>query len=1691
MGLLLNIPLISSVKSDHDGFLSHVKSAGFSEPNTGNVYKVTSYNVTPYSVNSKNGSVIQISRIQLNMVERKPLGGPTIIQTLNFSPLLVDFDIHCSPSHCYLVAITSKTKLNIELYSWQRTHFDLQAKRSSFATPHSVKLFQIHSNFYVAIAQDQLHLSPKGLTRDYDEPNRFIGCAILRFARGHEKAVEYHQFIKLPFQPNYVNYYRSTGSSKLTSDLSPRLKENSYVVFSVERNPNLSNPVQASAFIWSPLNEYFWPTRLAHDVVVETRPGYRTPVLIFPGETSPINRTQLYPYGRFQPVELCFDQLQRLLTDRESYARKLIDSSRSIWRSTHSLGHEKLGRAEQANVSAQVIVHGNVLVEGSLIESPQISLIGGQLPPNVTYTQMSTLIDTHSPTIVENKLRQAHYKLRYMREKLGRATSIPVERETNYFNGRVRFFGHIYANRVIFKNNGISNSNVRLNGIPFHQLEHELVSLRGAQEIAAGVIFEGNVVADLLEIHGLINGLYMLRDAVDITSNRVQVIDSNSQFAPNQALSFNSISTPDVILSHNASFNNVRLDDFITTDDSTQIIHGYKSFRRLAMNQLDLADSNVLLNNFNITHLALKALYKQKLTSDYQVINADHVTFSGPVTADRLILNNFVNGHVNITTLIHDSVKKFDINQQIISGTKNFSKGLRIARMVTEGSINGIQMSQVFNLNPLPPQPDLVRFANASAFAHLSAPILGNYTFTSPVNIEGNLNTGLINGVNITMRAIRRFPPASLPNNTAPQVVRGRKTFYRPLRIINQVKLRQVQSIGQIPSLYPLVNGIDLRLINEGIRRQVRNPPLIYIDNLEIDGNLNLFTHQNRSAPSTVTLGNFSHCPLDAIRNKLVLGGREDQTLTIPIRVKTLRSRFLTLESRALNGYDIENDFVLRAGRSGSAYDPIEHIFGNKVFEHLFIDPLPPLLPPPNRPQFVSNFNGPRNVVFGPMVKLNGITQLELQNFVALERKKNTTGETVFPTLDVYGDITAKTINGYRWPADILLKSVGANSGAALPPLAHRRIYSPLVFLDQSTLRVDNQLVLRGPIQLAGRMNGVNLTEFSHQSATYGDKDLMSIARPIRNKMFLGGITVTGELRSQGLIDGINFDEMRRRVVRTSQGPPGSRTRILGQKVFMSDVSFNAPVNIVYLNDLALDHHLRRIQIEPGNDIVRVFGKKSITGALIIRRDLVVQGLINGFNFAELEARAIRLSSERNEIQFNETLTIEGNVFMDNLLIDERNGIIDGVKLRNLLPINAVGNREFVLSQPTVTRQNLTQGYQLNVAGLIQDCQITCSLSQAASPTNLRVITDERRVIPQPVAPPPISYPPRQIHYNGQNVSYMRTTPPYVHQVNYPLSVPSLTRHVIRPPIDHGRALQSLAMRPPMAVTYEKQNPIKRSSIQTNTLATFDHSDYLRRQIHSLNLLRLHSSSNLVIGFIEAPSNDISHLPNRPRLRSNNFVWSKSFLQLDQIDFPFQPTTYHLSVGVSTNYDGQNITKVLSSLGGGDFHQLSSLPIESPNSAMFLRIMEQQTLFLLISQDYKTVASRHSGNQCPRIDNLIGVPEGVQEIGGVHVYLFHALQNSSSLTSAYFDLYQTIDLAGIDGFESFSYRGSTYALAISRIASRVYVMLLRGYAGFQVVSYVDCPRLDYVKIVYTDSRRPTLIVYQSNGVHVLMEAVII
>lgn len=1751
--LLWLVAYVTSGQADERTY-SPVKRLAFRDPNINYFYEVTSYNVSsprePQPL-----SVIRVFKTKLDDATLKPVGKNELVQTLtSFGPGLVDFDLHCLPSHCYLVTVTARPHENVDLYAWQRTQFDHQAQRSSYAIPSAVKLFRIHNGFYIAIAQQQLHLEPyKTELRQYQRGNNFksklIGCAVFKFRKGAESALKYHQYIKLPFQPFDVDKFESLSASR---NLNGQQLRNHFVVFGEDLNGWPENSAQYASHLykWSPIDDQFWPSRLTRSIkIIKPKGVYGPKIIQFPGEQLFINVSTpqaLPPPPIIDPlaqISQCFSQLDRALAFRELMSRKLIDLSQTLWRAPQGTGMAFIAQTE---VTAQVIVHGNVVVRGSFASSPHISVIQ---PGIVPIQNVTTYARGHSPALINDLLDRASNKLNHIQLKLAQAVSIfggAVE-----INSPVRLFAPISANLVNFGHSGIYNSDVRINGLPFRQLEHELLAMRGHQDIANRVVFEGNVYADLLEIHSSINNMYYLRDALDVTTPRLQIIEAPALAFGQPPLAFQHLITNEVWLTPSTPVNDIVLADFITRAiPYEQIIYGNKHISHLtAISSFDVMGPGVLINDYDIAMLAENAIRLR--AGGEQILEASQLTFAQAIRVKKLYIQGLINNQINVSTIIHDSVKRIDNQVQRIYGFKRFAAGLRIARLTTDGSINGVPIRNVFNLNHLPPYADY-------ATNTIPAPITGNFAFTAPVTIGGELDARLVNGVDLSKFVVRRAPIAAynVTGNLVhlPQIVRGHKIFLRPLRVLNGISMLDARA-DNITLIGPsLVNGYDVRVVHSNMQNMMLNPKEIFIDTLELEGNLNLGS-LNGSVP---ILGGIGYCPIDAFRSRVVLAGDEQQVIDAPISVDSLFAYSASFEANAINDqFNIPEDFVLRmpyVSQFNNDSVNFQTVHGRKSFERIVIghSDRHPVLPPPMLKQpFTAISPGSPALILGSIASLNNVTHDELLRFVASERHRNSTGETVFEEMRVFGNITARYVNGMRWPDDILLKSASGRRIGAPPSSALRRIYSPVYFVNASELNIVGQLTMRGPVQFDSNiLNGVDLNVFARQSVTYGDKDIISLGRPLRNKVFAGGITVD-EVRSGGRIDGIDFEEMRRRVVTINASPV--KQLIVAPKTFLSDAQFEAPLSLRYINDWPVGDMLGRLQISQDNT-VHIFGKKYISGALHINKNLLVKGRINGIDFVDLHARAISLSAAQNELRFNKTLTIEGDVFMDNLYIDERDGVIDGVKLQNLVRIDQLKRpvlNEVIVQRPSITQTgpplypmpaNIPPGFNaiiprsINLNGQVRDCSLSCTLTPKQAPAELRVL--QRRS--------PVTLPDHLIEYDSEPTAThgmwaahsnhtspaTRTTPPYALNQEVDLD----PRPVTPAPraadeAKHGisgrmRSLKNLSDRRPYAIEYETLNGAygKRQLNAIGPLARHSNPmlnqrlNRLRENFVSIKLIgdaRAHTG--IVIGFIDAVTNDISALElNDEPTHSGHLPAQHNLTVLDMTDFQYNNAmNFHLSVGVSANPGySPNITRVYSSIGGQQQYEVTTLPVDSPRTAMFLQAHASRSLFLFISQNG---APQYGYQKCIRqvtapmdlfagrcdvgsyssADNLWapsiqGISYNANQVADtVHVYLLHLFVNSSSPRQPYFDLFQTLDLPAISAFEHFQYRNNIYALAISQSLGRIHLLMLRGFSGFQIVSYVDAPMIEHVKIVHRHHFEPLIVIYMTNGLHRVLESVII
>lgn len=1550
------------------------------------------------------------------------------IQTLKAANV-VDFDLLCNkaanqyivtnfnnlyPHHiekdfCYLVLALNNTIRNIELYAWRRTQFDLIDSKDSYGIPRSITIFQHDAgNIFVAVAQ----FSSFQLSNSIG--GGFIGSPVFRIANNR---LNYYQYIKgsrppLPSDTSHVEYDAKSRFLRFNRDL---------------------------RYTFSEADKLFW---------------------LFSEPSS--------SFGE------CMNKLDNILTSREILANKLLKEADRIQR----IGSPDL------NEPTKVVVKGNVIVRGELIDASNDVFIG------------------NLPLHFDSHMRNAANLLAHVKQKLSKAVLADAEQQT--IQSRVRFFGPIFSKQVIFRND-ITNSDVKLNGIPFHHLERNLVSLRNSQVLGPKVIFKGQVFADTLELHALINDRYLLRDAVDILSRQTQVIDlaSISSFIPNVnttrsqiALEFASISTPALIMNSNSTFNFIKPSEFVTPKNGVQRIRGRKSFRSITTRELTLTSSNVFLNGYNISHIidnSIKLYPRNKHYSSgrQQQIYAP-VTFARPVNVNRLIVNNLINRSINMTSLIRDSVKTNEPGLQIITGFKHFLNGLHVDTLRTEGFINDVPVNDILSLNRNPS----TNFVGNDSYSSPKI-IRGDLNFLNVVNIIGDLEAPIINGVDIPRHAVRRFTQNDANFSSPIQIISGRKTFTQPLRVLKSVELVDNQKMRNLKIErsvdYPLINGIDVRRISDALEEQRTNPSTIFIETLEVEGNLNLATKYGNFTQGQISIGNITNCPIEEINKRLLHRGAEDQIISGNLKVDHIRARTVSVGPGGLNGLSVPEDFILRSlpttlTNSDANYNNLgslqtQHIFGPKTFENLVI--VSPFEIHRNQISLSQNAryqdpliqmqarSFPHNTVtFGPYSQINGVGVHEIQALINLEQNRSTSGQMRIKNLDVYGNIFAKRINGYRWPEDILLRNE--------QNIVRRRIYSNLVFGPGSRLVVNNHLTLKGPIQMNGLLNNVNLTNFMSQAVTLGDKDLLTGRRPLRNKEFAGGITVTQEIQSQGLIQGVDFDDLRRRVVTVDGQINGFQDIIItSPKIFMSDVRFMSSLGISMLNDIPLEPYLSKISrlysVRPvdGQYKVEINNRKTVSGVCKFNRNLTVDGLINGINFVDLERQAISLSPGIDRLKFNKTVTIEGDVYANNLKLSP-NSTIDGVLVGNLATV------------PSTTKQPLPYQIPVPVPNLAQQ-----------QPHHEQLVFS-----------PIVGQQQYMQHLQQQQPQY-----------------PFIIHRYVQQPMPLPQALEQTSI-PHNGISYLPQAPI--SSIMYESVEqNLPHVSTSPSRFHgSLNRLRdelIHFNVNrtlyynIIVGFVEEPDialgirKPLSHNQharslmldnnNRPALLyhredsshiANPFgALLQNFKSFDSVTLKFPHRRWELHVGVGPSArGGRNITSVWSTNQGETPRRLTVLPVEGPRAAIFVKSADLKALVLLVAQGTNAYHT-NNGNSCPRYGAEYDI-----EPASLHVYQLIVRSNSSEPNSAYFELFQTVDLPPVDVMKRFSHGGSDYIVCLSREVGKVYLLIMRGYVGFQVVSYVDAPSavdisVDFDTSVHDIEPLPRLILNDANKSTLTLRAITI
>ena len=231
---------------------------------------------------------------------------------------------------------------------------------------------------------------------------------------------------------------------------------------------------------------------------------------------------------------------------------------------------------------------------------------------------------------------------------------------------------------------------------------------------------------------------------------------------------------------------------------------------------------------------------------------------------------------------------------------------------------------------------------------------------------------------------------------------------------------------------------------------------------------------------------------------------------------------------------------------------------------------------------------------------VNGIDISELQRKAVFKGGNQTISGTVVFTghVSVLGPVTVEgLVDGVN---------ITELAGSAVLLSQPQTIKGKKVFL--------KDLELHKPLTSPGLINDVNLTELERNSLKRnGPEQFVSGTKTFENTIYIGGNIINGTINS------VNLEKLAGSVV-----TKGGRETINGDLTFLQNVSCNHLSLSGNIDNVSLDNVL----LTSGDQIVG--GNKVFDGGLSLRKNLTVDGLVNGVNVSELSQSTMRLEGDQN-----------------------------------------------------------------------------------------------------------------------------------------------------------------------------------------------------------------------------------------------------------------------------------------------------------------------------------------------------------------------------------------------------------------------------------------------------------------------------
>ena len=959
---------------------------------------------------------------------------------------------------------------------------------------------------------------------------------------------------------------------------------------------------------------------------------------------SPVWKIRLVPYYQIHDSEKqdgltqCLSQLGTDLMARDARLRELNQKANRVW--------VKSPRSQPQVITAPVIVEGSVVVNGVANFRSMVITTDSAAVPQVTNTQ------------IKNRIVELEKTTKHVQSELPR---LARKDKSNVIAGKITFASVVSANKIRIRR--ISNENVVINGLAFHDLQNNVLRTDQDQVISGKWTFAAGLKAEKIYIGGRLNGI-RLNDVLLKHSNTTQVVTGKLTF---RNLTIDSSTS----LPPAGTINGIYLSDIVTRNsDQVQVIGGVKRMSKVEV--LNNVNVHGLTNNKDLTAFAQKAV---KLNApEPQVLRGSIALEAESTDMDSLDVMGLINNMVNITHLTSFAVLKSK-PAQLISGRKTFHSAVSVIGNVdVAGRINGIDFDkELVTINR--PQEIVV-------------PLV----FKSVVKFSGNVETMTVNGIDLSTEAVLR-------NSPIPQVITSRKGFMKGITVKGDITMDELSTI----------DDVDPSVLQKNImsRNNITLYGPLFFDNVQVLGNVvahqGINGHMISDLPNIVWLKSanqtisrpvtfLSPISVDRVTTSAVNSLRipddfvlrsspTDQVVTgekIFLDDVSLPSVGLTANPGVLlNGVDLNqfNQEMVRNLKT-KGLDPIA---GSKIFNEIIV----------KGNIYATRING---LDLKRDVMINSIPQTVLSPVVLLAPSSE-----VQERLYVQGNIDVKeTTNGIKlkdWAENVVriknpsrpirnkqflslhadfVSAEGTISGINLNEFKAKvvtldgdhLITAPKKFFGKLTF--ENQLTV-------DRLNGLDITEYEKRVVRRDRPAAVTGKKVIHGRLILNN----RHLQVTGLVGGVNLTRMVRDAFSRSRNNVVSSKITFLSNVRMPELVVNSKIdgvhmdeliylnenssvesNVIFENDITVEGQLlsekgiingcdlRKLSAEAiPLDVasVTVSGRKTFT-SLEVERDLNVSGSVNGIKIPLLADSVVTLDSTQviqGPVKFLDTVTVD------------------------------------------------------------------------------------------------------------------------------------------------------------------------------------------------------------------------------------------------------------------------------------------------------------------------------------------------------------------------------------------------------------------------------------------------------------------